>query len=95
MHEILSRVRTLADVGIPRPVLGYDSDNDKLLYKAMQDMGDQELLLAGGIHISKKFRGIRRNNTLLGLRGGLTGTSGAFNDQVGGIYNSLDLAKYG
>ena len=95
VHEILSRVRTLADVGIPRPVLGYDSDNDKLLYKAMQDMGDQELLLAGGMHISKKFRGIRRNNTLLGLRGGLTGASGAFNDQVGGVYNSLDLAKYG
>lgn len=95
VHEILSRVRTLADVGIPRPVLGYDSDNDKLLYKAMQEMGDQELLLAGGIHISKKFRSIRRNNTLLGLRGGMTGTSGAFNDQVGGISNSLDLAKYG
>jgi hypothetical protein len=95
VHEILARVRTLADVGISRPVLGYDSDNDKLLYKAMQDMGDQELLLAGGMHISKKFRGIRRNNTLLGLRGGLTGASGAFNDQVGGVSNSLDLAKYG
>ncbi|MEJ0229390.1 MAG: hypothetical protein WDX04_02565, partial [Klebsiella michiganensis] len=95
VRQILNRVRTLADAGMPRPVLGYDSDNDKLLYKAMQEMGDQELLLAGGIHISKKFRSIRRNNTLLGLRGGLTGTSGAFNDQVGGISNSLDLAKYG
>ena len=95
VRHVLSRIRTLEDIGISRPSLGYDPINDKILYKAMQGMDDQELLLAGGIHISKKFRGIRRNNTLLGLRGGLTGTSGAFNDQVGGISNSLDLAKYG
>lgn len=95
VRHVLSRIRTLEDIGISRPSLGYDPINDKILYKAMQGMDDQELLLAGGIHISKKFRSIRRNNTLLGLRGGLTGTSGAFNDQVGGISNSLDLAKYG
>ncbi|MEJ0231853.1 MAG: hypothetical protein WDX04_15370, partial [Klebsiella michiganensis] len=95
VRHVLSRIRTLEDIGISRPSLGYDPINDKILYKAMQGMDDQELLLAGGIHISKKFRSIRRNNTLLGLRGGLTGTSGAFNDQVMGVSNSLDLAKYG
>ncbi|MBA2118833.1 hypothetical protein I1U85_26480 [Klebsiella pneumoniae] len=97
VRQILNRVRTLADAGMPRPVLGYDSDNDKLLYKAMQEMGDQELLLAGGIHISKKFRGIRRNNTPLSIRGGRGSTNdgSAWNAQIVGVSSGAELSRYG
>lgn len=92
----LMRMVTLFDKGLSRRKLGYSSADDADAFVKMSSGPDQELLLAGGLHISKKYRGIRRNNNALGLRGGILSTgAGAFNDQVTGVSTAQQLAIYG
>lgn len=95
VHDVLSRTQTLYDNGAERPHLGYDPINDVEIYNIMSQLFDQELLLNGGLHIAKKFRGLRRNITAIAARGGMPLIDGNFNDQVTGVSNSRELASYG
>ncbi|HHJ4503815.1 TPA: phage tail fiber protein, partial [Raoultella ornithinolytica] len=96
VRNILSRIRTLADVGAPLPYLGYDPVNDSALYNAMGELPDRHLLLNGGLHLAGDCtNGIRRNAGLFSVRGGQEDSGQGFNVPLMGVSNARGLRGYG
>lgn len=95
VRDVLSRMRTLADVGAPLPYLGYDSINDAALYNAMGEASDRHLLLNGGLHLAGDCtNGIRRNAGLFSVRGGQEDSGQGFNVPLMGVSNARGLRGY-
>lgn len=97
VSQILKRMMTLSDKGVSRPLWGFDGDNDVQIYNQMADAGLEEILLHGGLHIAKKFRGVSRFATVLGIRGGRASynDSAAWRDQVTSVTSVERLSSYG
>lgn len=95
--DVLSRMRTMSDSGLPRPYLGYSSTNDLAIFTEQGALPDTDLLLNGSITIGRKFRSIRRHAAALSLRGGRasSGDTGVFNAQITGVRNARGIAAYG
>lgn len=97
VSKSLTNMLSLGDIGVSRPILGYDSTNDKLILDRQLALVDNDLMHVGSIAIGKKFRGVRRNAINLSLMGSNTETSASdfFNSQIVGVSNSTALANYG
>lgn len=93
----LLRQQAISDKGFARPALGYNPVADAEIYDQQASFADQSLLMNGSMHLSKKFRGIRRNADVFGVRGGRNSVSNGldFDDQVVGVSNARGVASYG
>ncbi|KMK17809.1 hypothetical protein ABW09_12250 [Pluralibacter gergoviae] len=95
VRDMLNRIRTLADNDVPLPYLGYDPENDAVLYNAMGNAPDRHLLLNGGLHIAGDCtNGIRRNAGLFSVRGGQEDSGQGFNVPLMGVATAQELRAY-
>lgn len=89
--KIMGRLSTLQDIGVARPYLGWSPTNDAQIQASHEAIGDTEIMLRGGLHVSKKARGIRRNNVCASFNLNRNG----FAPEVTGVSDSAGLAGYG
>ncbi|WP_241722957.1 hypothetical protein [Raoultella sp. HC6] len=95
VHEVLGRMKTLADKNAPLPYLGYDPTNDAELYDEMGSAADRKLLLHGGLHIAGLCgNGIRRNAGLFSVRAGQPVPGQGFNIPLMGVASAQELRAY-
>lgn len=95
VHEVLGRMKTLADKNAPLPYLGYDPTNDAALYDEMGSAADRKLLLHGGLHIAGLCgNGIRRNAGLFSVRAGQPVPGQGFNIPLMGVASAQELRAY-
>lgn len=90
VYDALNRIRSLSDTGTALSYLGYNSAADAAIWASKAT--DNDLLIPGGIHLSKNLTGIRRNAVVESMLGN---NDGSFIPQIVAVSDSIGLAKYG